>query len=211
MKACWVACRSRRRVRARAAAPRSGRRPAPRARAPAPRRARRLRAPAAGDKSNQCVQAGGDAGHPDVRSVTPELGDEPVTSTPVGEPRAANMPVVGAGGNQLGEGQLVEHAVLAVDRRLRSDDVVDQIGGQREPAEPQPWRYGTTRGRRQGQLPAAARGRALPKSTCAQHGVRPAGSRGDTRESEGLAYRVRDRARAAPQSGHHVSDVAPRR
>ena len=55
----------------------------------------------------------------------------------VGEPGAAHVAVVRAGGDELGQGDLVEHAGLRVGQRLGRDDVGVQMPGKGEPAKPE--------------------------------------------------------------------------
>ena len=81
------------------------------------------------------MQAGGDPGDPHAGRVAVQGRDEPVAPAPVGEPRAADVAVVGAALDERGERQLVEHAALAVGRRLRGHHVVDEVRGKDEPPE----------------------------------------------------------------------------
>jgi hypothetical protein len=70
--------------------------------------------------------------------------DQPVAPPPVDEPGSADLPVVLAGGDELGEGELAEAAGVAVREGLHGDDVVDERGGKGEPAEPQAGSKGLT-------------------------------------------------------------------
>jgi hypothetical protein len=83
------------------------------------------------------VQAGRDAGDANVRRAAPQLGDEPVAPAPVRDPRPADVPVVGARDEQLGERELVEGAAVPVRERLRRGDLVDEPRGKHEPSQPQ--------------------------------------------------------------------------
>ena len=56
------------------------------------------------------------------------------------------MPVVGAGDDELRQRELVDRAAVAVGERLGGDDVVDQIGGEDEPAQPDTGRERLARG-----------------------------------------------------------------
>jgi hypothetical protein len=88
-----------------------------------------------GRKFEQRVQAGGDAGDAHARGFPVQRGGQPVPSPAVGEPGPAHVPVVGAGRDELGQGQLVEGAAVPVGQPLRRDDVVDQVAGQHQPPE----------------------------------------------------------------------------
>jgi hypothetical protein len=52
------------------------------------------------------LQARGDAG--DVQALAAQGGGQAVPAAPVGEPGPADLPVVTARGDELGQGQLVE-------------------------------------------------------------------------------------------------------
>ena len=52
------------------------------------------------------VQAGGDPG--DVASLAGQRGGQPVAAAAVGEPGAADLPVVAAGSDELGQDELVQ-------------------------------------------------------------------------------------------------------
>jgi hypothetical protein len=54
------------------------------------------------------VQAGRDPGKADLRGVPGERGDEPVAAAPVVEPCATDVPVVGAGADELGQRELLQ-------------------------------------------------------------------------------------------------------
>lgn len=88
-----------------------------------------------GRQFDQRMQAGRDTGDPHVRGVPAHRGSQPVPSPPVGEPGPAHVPVIRAGRDELGQGQLVEGAALPVGQVLGRGDVVDQMAGQHQPAE----------------------------------------------------------------------------
>lgn len=90
----------------------------------------------AGRQFQQRVQPRCDAAHAHLRDATLQRSDQPVPPTPVGEPRAAHVSVVGAPGDELGQGELIEHAVVSASQRLGRDDVVHELG--REHQLPQP-------------------------------------------------------------------------
>jgi hypothetical protein len=90
-----------------------------------------------GRQFEQRVQAGGDAGDPHARRVPAQRGGQPVPPPAVGEPGPAHVPVVGAGRDELGQGQLVEGTALPVGQPLGRHDVVGQVTGQHQPAEAQ--------------------------------------------------------------------------
>jgi hypothetical protein len=88
-----------------------------------------------GRQFEQRVQAGRDTGDPHVRGFAAQRGGQPVPPPAVGEPGPAHVPVVGAGRDELGQGQLVERAGLPVGQLLGRGDIVGQVAGQDEPAE----------------------------------------------------------------------------
>src|SRR5580698_2531374 len=83
------------------------------------------------------MQAGRDAGDADVGRVPLHGGDELVAAPPVGQPGAANLAVVAAGANELGQRELVDAARAAVRQVLGGDDLVDQPGRDHQPAQSQ--------------------------------------------------------------------------
>src|SRR6185312_3874390 len=78
------------------------------------------------------VHARGDPGDP--QALTAQGDGQPVPAAPIGEPGPADLPVVGARGDELGQGQLVERGRPGGQlRRYR----VDQPRRDDQPAEPQ--------------------------------------------------------------------------
>ena len=78
------------------------------------------------------LQAGGDSG--DVQALAAHGGGQAVPAAPVGEPGPADLPVVAARGDELGQGQLVERG--RAGGKLRGHRV-EQTRGDDQPAEPQ--------------------------------------------------------------------------
>ena len=91
----------------------------------------------AGRQFQQDMQPGGDPGDPGLRDVAPDRRDEMVPAPPVGQPGAAHLPVVGPGGEELGQRELVQAAGVPVGEGLGRGDLVHEVGGDDEPAQPQ--------------------------------------------------------------------------
>ena len=75
-----------------------------------------------------------------------ERGRQLVAAVPEGEPAAADVPVIGTGADELGEGELLEAAGVQVCGRLRVGDRLGYRLGQHQPAQPQSRRQGLARG-----------------------------------------------------------------
>jgi hypothetical protein len=73
-------------------------------------------------------------------------GDQPVAAAPVHQAAPADVPVVPARPDQLGERELVQDTGIPIGRRLRVGHVVDELRGQHQPAEAQAGGEGLARG-----------------------------------------------------------------
>src|ERR1700728_4128056 len=70
----------------------------------------------------------------------------PVATLPVSEPGPADVPVVGPGGDELGERELREAAGLRIRQVLGLGYGIDQAGWNYQPAQPHSRRQGLTDG-----------------------------------------------------------------
>ena len=73
----------------------------------------------------------------DCRQPGGELGDEAVAAAAVGLTSAADVAVVGAGREQVGEHELLEHGRAVVGDELGRGDVFGEVAWDDDPAEPQ--------------------------------------------------------------------------
>ena len=92
----------------------------------------------------QHVQTGSDARDPNMRSLSCQRSDQPVSSSAVGEARAAHMPVVSTGNDELSKAELVEGTALPVCQGLGRDHVIDQMTREYQPTDAKPGREALT-------------------------------------------------------------------
>ena len=96
-------------------------------------------------QTDEEVKARDDAAHTRLRSALRKRRDEGVSAPSVRMPRAADVPIVGPGDEQLRERQLLERARVA-GQELRLDDRCDEPLWQRQPTEPHAGREALARG-----------------------------------------------------------------
>jgi hypothetical protein len=89
----------------------------------------------AGRQFTHRVQAGRDAGDTDLRDLAMQRGHEAIPAAAVGQAGTADMPVVGARADELGQHELVQAATRAIGEFLGHGHVGGQVGGQHQPAE----------------------------------------------------------------------------
>ncbi len=95
--------------------------------------------PHAGRQPEHGLQAGRDAGDAQAGHAAGERGDEAVAAAPVEQPGPSHVPVVLAGFDQLGQGQLVQAAAVPVGQRLGRDDVGQEPARHHDPGQPDRW------------------------------------------------------------------------
>jgi beta-glucosidase-like glycosyl hydrolase len=95
---------------------------------------------------HQRVQAGGDAGDGDVRRALGKGRDQPIPTAAIVQPAPAHVPVERAGGQVLGQRELLEGAGVKVGDLLGGDDLVDEGRRQRHPRQSQARSQTLTRG-----------------------------------------------------------------
>ena len=102
-----------------------------------PRRLPHDRGLGSGRELEDGLQPGRQAGEPDAGRPLGQGGDELVAAAAVAQPHRPHLAVVGARGDEFGQGQLVQRARHPVGVPLGRGDLRDEVGRRHHPGEPQ--------------------------------------------------------------------------